>query len=70
MDRSFDLRARMMPLDSRHVAMIDCARGAGAAANYTGSGGAIVAVCVDEDHRHAVLDALLMHGCDVLTAPA
>jgi glucuronokinase len=69
-DRSFDLRARMMPLDSRHVAMIDCARGAGAAANYTGSGGAIVAVCVDEDHQHAVLDALLMHGCDVLTAPA
>jgi glucuronokinase len=69
-DRTFDLRARMMRLDPSHVAMIDCAHGAGAAANYTGSGGAIVAVCVDEDHRHAVVDALLMHGCDVLTTPA
>ena len=50
--------------------MIDCAHGAGAAANYTGSGGAIVAVCVDENHQRAVIDALLSHGCDVLTVPS
>ncbi len=69
-DRTFDLRARIMPLDPCHVAMIDCARGAGAAANYTGSGGAIVAVCVDDEHQHAVLEALLAHGCEALTLPA
>jgi glucuronokinase len=69
-DRTFELRARMMPLDPRHVAMIDCARGAGASANYTGSGGAIVAVCDDAQHQRAVIDALVAHGCGVLTAPA
>jgi glucuronokinase len=44
LDGSFDVRRRMIPLDPRHVAMIDRARRAGAAANYTGSGGAIVGV--------------------------
>ncbi len=44
LDGSFDARRRMLALDSRHVAMITAARSAGAAANYTGSGGAIVGV--------------------------
>lgn len=41
-DATFDLRRRILPLDPRHVAMVAAARGAGACANYTGSGGAIV----------------------------
>ena len=52
-DRSFDARRRMLELDPRHVEMIACARTAGASANYTGSGGAIVAVCADEVARGA-----------------
>lgn len=63
-DGSFDLRQRLMTLDPRHVAMIDCARNHGAAANYTGSGGAIVAVCSDPVHRAAVEAALADIGCE------
>ena len=47
-DGTFDVRGRMMALDPLCVEMIEAARGAGASANYTGSGGAIVAVCRDE----------------------
>lgn len=62
-DGSFDVRRRMLDLDPRHVAMIDCARDTGASANYTGSGGAIVCVCRDEHHREAVSTALHALGC-------
>jgi glucuronokinase len=44
MDRNFELRRRIYELDPRHVAMIDAARSAGAAANFAGSGGAVVAL--------------------------
>jgi galactokinase/mevalonate kinase-like predicted kinase len=64
-DATFDARGRMMSLDPRHVEMISLARGASAAANYTGSGGAIVAVCRDEAHRQAVAGLLGSAGCDV-----
>jgi glucuronokinase len=50
-DASFDARRSMLELDARHVEMIETARAAGAAANYAGSGGAIVAVCADPEHR-------------------
>ena len=50
-DRSFDARQRMLELDPRHVEMVECARASGASANYTGSGGAIVAVCPDAEIR-------------------
>jgi glucuronokinase len=69
-DESFEHRARMMPLDPRHVEMIETARAAGAAANYSGSGGAIVAVCRDEQHRERVGGELRRLGCGVLSAPA
>jgi galactokinase/mevalonate kinase-like predicted kinase len=62
-DASFDARREMMELDARHVAMIDRARACGAGANYTGSGGAIAAVCRDETHRTEVTAALRELGC-------
>jgi glucuronokinase len=65
-DASFDARRSMLTLDPRHVAMIDCARGAGAAANYAGSGGAIIAVCVDAAHRARVDVALARISCETL----
>jgi glucuronokinase len=67
-DRTFDLRRRMMTLDPRCVEMVELARAAGASANYTGSGGAIVAVCWDEHHRAAVAEALRGAGCEVARA--
>ncbi|UTI66618.1 hypothetical protein NBH00_10490 [Paraconexibacter antarcticus] len=42
-DGSFDARAALGPLDPRHTALVGAARLAGFAANYAGSGGAIVA---------------------------
>jgi galactokinase/mevalonate kinase-like predicted kinase len=65
-DATFDARRRMMSLDPRHVEMVSVARAAGAAANYTGSGGAVVAVCRDETHREAVAEQLGSAGCGVV----
>jgi glucuronokinase len=62
-DATFDTRRRLLELDPRHVMMVECAREHGAAANYTGSGGAIVAVCRDAGHQIAVMDALSQIGC-------
>ncbi len=65
-DASFDARQRMLRLDSRHVEMVAIARAAGAAANYTGSGGAIVAVCTSVRHRAAVTETL-RRSCGVVS---
>jgi glucuronokinase len=64
-DDSFDARRRMLALDPEHVEMIECARACGACANYTGSGGAIVAACRDDTHRERVAAALDALACGV-----
>jgi galactokinase/mevalonate kinase-like predicted kinase len=69
-DRTFDLRRRLMPLDPRCVEMIEAARRTGAQANYTGSGGAIVAVCRDAAHLGEVAAALDRVGASTLPANA
>jgi galactokinase/mevalonate kinase-like predicted kinase len=69
-DASFDARAQMMDLDDRHVAMIERARACGSSANYTGSGGAIAAVCRDQSHRAQVTAALREIGCGVAATGA
>jgi glucuronokinase len=65
-DATFDVRRRILELDPRHVEMVEAARAAGAAANYTGSGGAIVAVCASEAHRERVARVLEVASCEVL----
>lgn len=65
-DASYDARERMLTLDERHTEMVRCARAGGAAANYTGSGGAIVAVCHDEEHRRRLSGELDAIGCATL----
>jgi glucuronokinase len=69
-DGSFDARRRMLPLDPRHVEMVQCARACGASANYAGSGGAIVAVCRHREERERTLSALRALGCDALSLAA
>ncbi|MEM9040261.1 MAG: hypothetical protein AAGD33_10245 [Actinomycetota bacterium] len=44
MDRTFDVRRSLIDLDPSHVEMIEAVRAAGGHANYTGSGGAVVAL--------------------------
>jgi glucuronokinase len=61
-DRTFDARAQMLELDPRCVEMVTAARSEGAAANYTGSGGAIVAVCRDSPHAAEVVRAVERTG--------
>lgn len=65
-DGSFEVRARMLELDPRHVEMVEHARAAGAGVNYTGSGGAVVCVCRDLTHRLAVADVLHAIGCETV----
>ena len=65
-DASFDARAAMLSLDPRHVELVELARDAGAAANYAGSGGAVVCVCQDADVQADAHATLIAAGCDVL----
>jgi galactokinase/mevalonate kinase-like predicted kinase len=44
LDRNFEARKRLYPLNPRHVRLVELARSLGASANYAGSGGAIVAI--------------------------
>ncbi|MEM1334476.1 MAG: hypothetical protein AAGG08_13570 [Actinomycetota bacterium] len=70
MDRTFERRALVTDLDRRHVEMIEVARRAGAHANYTGSGGAIVVLAPDRTALDAVADALrALPGCEVRLDP-
>ena len=66
MARNFDLRRRIYPLDPRHVRLIETAREHGLAANYTGSGGAIVVLAHDADRTARLRTALARGGCDSL----
>jgi glucuronokinase len=68
-DQTFDVRARLMALDGLCVEMIEVARSCGASANYTGSGGAIVAVCRDQSHVAELSAALGTVGCGVAPVP-
>ena len=67
LDASFELRRRLGPLDPEHVALIECAREHGAAANYAGSGGAIVGTLPADPEP--LRKALAAQGCGML-APA
>lgn len=66
-DANFDVRDRIMKVASGHKAMIVAARGAGASANFAGSGGAIVGTFsgsqLDFERLQSALGAL---GCKVI----
>ena len=66
-DGSYDARARMLTLNPAHVEMIEVARASGAAANYAGSGGAIVCVCRDDDQRGRLITDLSAANCGTRT---
>jgi galactokinase/mevalonate kinase-like predicted kinase len=65
-DGSFDEREALLALDPRHVAMVRAAREAGASANYTGSGGAIVGTLPLEGPER-IARALTSLDCAVMT---
>ncbi len=63
MDRSFELRRSIVPLDPTHVEMIDVARAQGAAANFAGSGGSITVLGSTTAVLAAARAALAAIGC-------
>ncbi len=66
MDRSFDIRRSIVPLDSAHVEMIEVARSSGAAANFSGSGGSISVLVDDDGGADRASSALAAIGCGFL----
>ncbi len=65
LDRTLDLRARLMELDAPTLEMARAGRSCQAAVNYTGSGGAIVAAAPG-DRLQAAATQLQELGCGVL----
>ena len=71
LDASFDVRRRIATLDPAHVDLIDRARALGCAANFSGSGGAIVGTCRDGAHISEIERGLRAVGAEVAAcAPA
>lgn len=66
MSRTFDLRRRIYTFDPRHTALVECAREHGLHANYTGSGGAIIAVAGPASDARGAADALGRLGCQTM----
>ena len=58
MDANFDKRAEVSHVSDENKRMVAVARSCGASAKFTGSGGAIVGVCPDDD-TFARLEAAL-----------
>jgi len=63
METTFSLRQKVMTIARPHLAMIDCAKQHGVAANFAGSGGAIVGVV--PKRGEAFLQALQDEGYEV-----
>jgi glucuronokinase len=63
MDASYDLRASLGPLDPRHVELVEAAHRHGLPVNFAGSGGAVVALCIEPDRLTALREELERRGC-------
>jgi len=66
MNRNFDLRRAVCPLNPRHVAMVEAARSVGCSAKFTGSGGAIVGTYRTPADLAALRTALEPLACQVV----
>jgi glucuronokinase len=65
-DANFDLRARIYKISAGNREMIETARGAGASANFAGSGGAIVGLYRDRDMYARLTEAMQAIGVAVI----
>jgi glucuronokinase len=66
MDRTFDIRNSIIDLRAGQVEMIEVARGAGAFANFAGSGGAVSVLAVDAATSRAATERLASIGCEII----
>ena len=58
LNANFDKRSEIYRINPRHLAMVDAARGVGASAKFSGSGGAITGTYDDEPMYHRLEKAL------------
>jgi glucuronokinase len=65
-DANFDLRAQIYKIDQGNYEMIRAARGAGASANFAGSGGAIVGTYTDQGMYERIVEAMKPLGVAVV----
>lgn len=65
-DRTANIRSGVLDLKPEHWRMVELARGCGATANYTGSGGAIVGTHTGPEMMAAIRSALEADGCRVI----
>jgi len=66
MNKNFDLRRRICNLSPSHVRMVEVARGVGASAKYSGSGGAIIGIYRDEAMYRELQEQLGKINCAVV----
>ena len=66
MDANFDVRRSICRLPAQQIAMVECARRAGARAQFAGSGGTIVGTYPDEAAFARLQSALAALGCRVV----
>ena len=65
-DENFNTRRSICQLATKHIQMIEVARGAGASAKFAGSGGAIVGTYADETMFERLKSDLDAIGCQVI----
>ena len=63
---NFDLRRSIMELNPEHIALIEAARGAGASAKFTGSGGAIIGTYRDDAAFNRLSEELGARGVEII----
>ena len=66
LNRNFELRARIYPIEPANQRMIDLARSVGASAKFPGSAGAIIGLCDTDKKFVALRRAFHQIGCTVL----
>ena len=62
MDLNFDVRSKVVAISKGNKALIDAARGVGASAKFTGSGGAIIGTFTDQVMFHEIEKAMAKVG--------
>lgn len=66
LNRNFELRARIYPIEPFNQKMIDLARSLGVSAKFPGSGGAIIGLCATPERFSTLRRAFGEIGCSVI----
>ncbi|MBD3347067.1 MAG: GHMP kinase [Chitinivibrionales bacterium] len=66
LNENFDIRRKLCRISKDNIAMVEAARGVGASAKFTGSGGAIIGTYTDETMFQSICEALTPTGVEVI----